>query len=99
FGSARSMTNRRPTIKRNTSTAVAKRCRARRVTAPPCATKVAASGRHALGARSFAAKRRFHRLPRLDRLVVGVDLDVARADPRAMGDVALQLHAMGKPSR
>src|ERR1700680_415345 len=39
------------------------------------------------------AKHRFHRPPRLDRFVVSVDLDIAPAHHRAMGDIVLQFHA------
>ena len=47
------------------------------------------------------ARRRtpFHRLARLDGVVVCIDLDIAPAHHRAMGDVVLQLDAMGKPDR
>src|SRR6185503_7766712 len=46
-----------------------------------------------------AAERRLHRLARPDGIVVFVDLDIAPAHHRAMGDVALQLDAMGKSDR
>ena len=59
----------------------------------PCAGEPVA----ALTARR--GERRFHRLARLDGVVVGVDLDIAPAHHRAVGDVVLQLDAMGKPDR
>src|SRR5713226_8927273 len=45
------------------------------------------------------AKHGFHRPPRLDRFVVSVDLDIAPAHHRAMGDIVLQFHAMREADR
>ena len=45
------------------------------------------------------SERFLHRLARLDGVVVFVDLDIAPAHHRTMGDVVLQLDAMGKPDR
>ena len=44
-------------------------------------------------------ERRLHRLPGLDRLVARVELDVAPAHDLAMGDVVLQLEAVGEADR
>src|ERR1700704_6375755 len=45
------------------------------------------------------AECRLHSLARLDRLVVGVERDVAPAHHGAMGDVVLQCEVMGEPNR
>ena len=44
-------------------------------------------------------KRRFHRTANLDRLVAGVDLDIAPAQHGAVGDVGLQLHLVRQADR
>src|SRR5216683_226910 len=44
-------------------------------------------------------ERRLHRPPRLDGLVISIDLDVAPPDHRAMRDVVLELHPVRKSNR
>src|ERR1035437_10419170 len=47
----------------------------------------------------YPAKLRLHRPPRLDRLITGIDLDIAPPHHRAMRDVVLQLHSVRQADR
>jgi hypothetical protein len=46
-----------------------------------------------------AAKLCLHRAPYLDRFVIGIDLDIAPAHYRSVGDVVFQFHPMRQPDR
>src|ERR1700730_7963523 len=46
-----------------------------------------------------AAKLCLHRAPYFDRFVIGIDLDIAPAHYRSVGDVVFQFHPMRHPDR